>query len=108
MKRALQRTLAQQDIAKAFDYYLRAAGPAVAIDYVHEMDACMQRIERFPEAGSTRYASLLDIDGLRFAVVTRFPYLVFYLERTDYVDIVRVLHQHRDIPDAFDEQAPRE
>jgi toxin ParE1/3/4 len=98
MKRALQRTLAQQDITQAFDYYLGAAGPATAVDFVNEIDVCVQRIERFPEAGSPRYADLLNIEGLRFAVVTRFPYLVFYFERPDYVDIVRVLHQHQDIP----------
>jgi toxin ParE1/3/4 len=101
MKRAQQRTLAQQDIAKAFEYYLGAAGPATAIDFVSEIDACTQRVERFPEAGSPRYAGLLDIKGLRFAVVTRFPYLVFYFERADHVDIVRVLHQHQDIPGIF-------
>ena len=107
MKRALQRTLAQQDITKAFDYYLSAASPATAIDFVSEMDACMQRIERFLEAGSPRYADLLNIEGLRFAVVTRFPYLVFYFEWPDYLDIVRVLHQHQDIPGIFVEQPPR-
>jgi toxin ParE1/3/4 len=98
MKRALQRTLAQQDIANAFNHYLGAAGPATAIDFVHEIDACMQRIEHAPGAGSPRFATLLDVEGLRFAVVTRFPYLVFYFERSDYLDIVRVLHQHQDIP----------
>jgi toxin ParE1/3/4 len=98
MKRALQRTLAQQDIANAFNHYLGTAGPETAIDFVHEIDACMQRIEHFPEAGSPRYATLLDVDGLRFAFVTRFPYLMFYFERPDYLDIVRLLHQHQDIP----------
>lgn len=98
MKHALQRALAQQDIAKAFDHYLSVAGHATATDLVREIDACMQRIERFPEAGSPRYAGLLDVEGLRFAVVTRFPYLVFYFERPECLDIVRVLHQHQDIP----------
>jgi plasmid stabilization system protein ParE len=60
MKRALQRTLAQRDIAAAFEHYLSAAGPDTAPDFVHEIDACMQRIERFPEAGSLRYADMLD------------------------------------------------
>jgi len=98
MKRALQRTLAQGDIAAAFEHYLIAAGADTAVDFVHEIDACMQRIERFPEAGSPRYADMLDAEGLRFAVVARFPYMVFYFERPDFVDIVRVLHQHQDIP----------
>jgi toxin ParE1/3/4 len=28
----------------------------------------------------------------------RFPYLVFYLERADCIDVWRVLHAQRDIP----------
>lgn len=105
MKSAIQRALAQQDIAKAFDHYLSAAGTVIAADFVQEIDACMQRIERFPAAGSLRYADLLDVKGLRFSVIERFPYLVFYFERADGVDIVRVLHQHQDIPGIFEEQA---
>ncbi len=98
MKCAIQRALAQQDIVKAFDYYLTAASAPVAADFVREIDACMQRIEQFPEAGSPRYASILDVEGLRFLIAERYPYLVFYFERPDYADIVRVLHQHQDIP----------
>ena len=107
MKRAVQRALAQQDIGKAFDHYLTTASASVATDFVREIDTCMRRIERFPEAGSPCYASILDVEGLRFRVVERFPYLVFYFERPDVVDIVRVLHQHRDIPEILVE-APAE
>ena len=52
-----------------------------------------------------RYADFLDVEGLRFSIIERFPYLVFYFERPDYLDIVRVLHQHQDIPGIFVEQA---
>jgi toxin ParE1/3/4 len=30
--------------------------------------------------------------------VTRFPYLVFYFEREDHIDVWRVMHVRRDIP----------
>ena len=30
--------------------------------------------------------------------MTRFPYLIFYFERDDCVDVWRVLHGQRDIP----------
>lgn len=99
MKHAIQRALAQQDIGNAFDHYLSVASPAVATDFVFELDACMQHIERFPGAGSLRYAELLDLEGLRCTVVNRFPYFIFYVERDDCLDVVRVLHQHRDIPE---------
>ena len=105
MKSAIQRALAQQDIGKAFDHYLRVAGAVIAADFVREMDACMQRIDLFPEAGSLRYADLLDVQGLRFSIIEHFPYLVFYFERPDSLDIIRVLHQHQNIPGIFVEQA---
>ena len=98
MKRAIQRARAQQDIVAAFEYYLAEAGGAVAAAFVQALDACMTHIEQFPQAGSPRYAELLDIEGLRFVLIERFPYAVFYFERADNVDVVRVLHQHRDIP----------
>lgn len=43
-------------------------------------------------------ATGLNIPGLRFWPLTRFPYLVFYVERDDHIDIWRVLHEQRDIP----------
>jgi len=104
VKPAIQRALAQQDIRSTFDYYLSVASAEAAAGFVREMDACMQRIEHYPAAGALRYAELLNVEGLRCAVVERFPYLVFYFERADYLDIVRVLHQHRDIPGILAEQ----
>jgi toxin ParE1/3/4 len=30
--------------------------------------------------------------------LTRFPFLVFYVERTDHIDVWRVLHGQRNVP----------
>jgi toxin ParE1/3/4 len=52
-----------------------------------------------PGIGSTRYAYLLHIEDLRMWPVAGFnKYLVFYLERPDYIDVLRILHGSRDIP----------
>ncbi len=40
----------------------------------------------------------LDLPGLRCWPVKRYPYLVFYVERDDHIDVWRVLHGQRDIP----------
>jgi toxin ParE1/3/4 len=40
----------------------------------------------------------LNLPGLRSWPLTRYPYLVFYVERSDHVDVWRVLHGQRDIP----------
>jgi len=40
----------------------------------------------------------LNLAGLQFWPLTRYPYLVFYVERSDHVDGWRVLQGQRDIP----------
>ena len=41
----------------------------------------------------------LNLPGLRSRPVRRFPHIVFYVEATDRVDVWRVLHGTRDIPE---------
>lgn len=53
---------------------------------------------RHPDTGSPRYAHALNIPGLRCWPLTRYPYLVFFMEREDHIDVWRVLHGQRDIP----------
>lgn len=36
--------------------------------------------------------------GLRSRSIARFPFLIFYMERDDHIDVWRVLHAQRDIP----------
>ena len=55
-------------------------------------------------AGSPRFSYELGLPGLRAYALQRFPYLVFYVEREDFVDVWRVLHGHRDIPAWLSEQ----
>jgi toxin ParE1/3/4 len=40
----------------------------------------------------------LNLPGLRFWSLTRYPYLVFSMELDAHVDVWRVLHGQRDIP----------
>jgi toxin ParE1/3/4 len=37
----------------------------------------------------------LNLPGLRFWPLTRYPHLVFYIEMDDHVDVWRVLHGER-------------
>ena len=97
-KPVVLRERARRDIDEAIEHYPSEAGPAVALDFVDALeDACRQIGER-PASGSPRHAHELDIPGLRFRSVRRFPYLVFYVERDAEIDVWRVLHGARDIP----------
>ena len=46
----------------------------------------------------SRYAHELNLPGLRSWKLTRYPYLIFYVEFENSVDVWRVLHGQRDIP----------
>ena len=71
------RAQARRDIEHAIDYYLRDAGAEIAFAF---------------------YAHELALPGLRAFALRRYPYLAFYVERDDHIDVWRVLHARRDIP----------
>ncbi|GGZ23725.1 type II toxin-antitoxin system RelE/ParE family toxin [Asticcacaulis endophyticus] len=98
MKPVITRRLADTDIETAFSYYMHEAGGAVASDFVEAVDALFSHIEQYPDAGSNHYGEQLDIPGLQHRLLTRFPYVVFYIEQPAYMDVLRVLHQQMDIP----------
>ena len=92
------RALAADDIEAAVDHYRDEAGPATALRFVAALERGFQHIAQHPASGSPRYAHELDLPGLRSWPLRRFPYLVFYVERDEHVDVWRVLHGDRDIP----------
>ena len=105
-KRVVLRERAQRDIDGAVEHYLTKAGAAVALDFIDAPEETHRQIGVQPATGSTRYAHELDIHGLRFRIIKRFPYLVFYIDREAEIDVWRVLHGAWDIPAWM--QEPRE
>jgi len=95
-KPARLRRTALADLRDAHAYYLRTA-PHVADDFLVQAMEAQRSIESHPGAGSARYGQLLDIPGLRCWPLNRFPHLIFYVERDDHLDVLRLLHQSRDI-----------
>jgi len=92
------RERARRDMEEAVDRYLAEAGSAVALSFIGALEDARRQIGEQPGSGSPRYAHELDIPGLRFRSVGKFPYLVFYVERETEIDVWRVLHGARDIP----------
>ena len=97
-KPVVLRDLARNDIDQVVDHYLEEAGATVALAFINAAEATLRRIGELPGSGSPRYAHELDIPGLRFLSTDRFPYLIFYMEGKDEIDVWRVLHGARDIP----------
>lgn len=102
-KPVVPRARAVRDAEDAVDFYAAEAGERVALRFVDALEAAYLAIGRHPSAGSPRYAHELDLPGLRSRLLRRFPFVVFYVERPDHVDVWRVLHAERDIPASLQE-----
>ena len=100
------RERAARDIDEAVEHYLVEAGAAVAFAFIAALQDARRHVGEQPGSGSPRYAHELELPGLRFRTVKGFPYLVFYLERPEEVELWRILHGARDIPACMRE--PRE
>lgn len=98
LKPLIPREAANRDIEAAIEHYLVDAGEATALRFIDALENAYTHVSRHPSSGSPRYAQELDLPGLRSWPLKRLPYLVFYLEHIDHVDVWRVLHVGRDIP----------
>jgi toxin ParE1/3/4 len=98
IKPVVPRARARQDVDEAVAFYVDEGGESTALRFIDALERAFAHIGRQPASGSPRYAHELDIPGLRSWPVGRFPYLVFYVELRDRVDVWRVLHGRRDIP----------
>jgi len=78
--------------------YLDESAAQAALGLVDALERAYSHIARHPATGSARYALELNLPGLRSWPLKRYPYLVFYVERADHIDVWRVLHAQRDIP----------
>ena len=97
-KPVIPRELANRDVEQAIDFYLGAGSHDAALGFVDSLEQAYQHIAAHPGTGSPRYAHELGVAELRSWPLTRFPYLVFYMERTSHIDVWRVLHLRQDIP----------
>ena len=97
-KPVVPRERANRDVDEAIDYDLSENAQDAALGFIDALERAYGHISRHPTTGSSRYASESNLPGLRFWPLKRYPHLVFYLERSDHIDVWRVLHGKRDIP----------
>ncbi|MGO4391810.1 type II toxin-antitoxin system RelE/ParE family toxin [Variovorax sp. M-6] len=97
-KPAVPRARANLDVDEAIEHYLSEDAAQAALGFIDALSQAYERIGRNPAIGSPRYAHELNLPGLRAWPLKRYPYLVFYVERGDHIDVWRVLHGKRDLP----------
>ena len=76
-----------------FDY-IEADSPRAAVSVDDRIQACVEKLARFPEMGRPG-----RIEGTRELVISRTPYIAAYRIADDTVRILRVLHGAQQWPD---------
>jgi toxin ParE1/3/4 len=97
-KPVIPREQANRDVDDAVAYYLSEGAESAAFGLIDALEQVYTHISRHPATGSPRYAHELNLPGLRLWPLARYPYLVFYVEHPDHIDVWRVLQGQRDIP----------
>ena len=97
-KPVVPRELANRDVDDAIAYFLSEDAEQAALGFIDAVEQAYAHIARHPATGSPRYAHELNLPGLCFWPLARYPHLVFYIERPQHIDVWRVLHGQRDIP----------
>jgi toxin ParE1/3/4 len=92
------RPLADADIDEIVGTITRD-NPNAARRLLEAIEGAYGLIAGQPGLGSLRYGHIAPLAGVRMFAVPGFSnYLIFYLERDDHVEIVRVLNGARDLP----------
>lgn len=105
-KPVVPRTLAIRDVEDAIGFYLKENAQQAALAFVDALEDAFLILGQHPAIGTSRYATELEIPGLLSWALPRFPYVIFYVEREDHIDVWRVLHGRRDIPALVEEPDP--
>lgn len=88
--------VAELDILEITDYYTDITSD-LADRFVSELETTLHGLCFQPAVGSRRYAHFLPDQSLRFWQMDHFPFLIFYRLDGDSLNIIRVLHERRDL-----------
>jgi len=100
-KRLVLRAEADREIDAARDHYMAEGGFDIADGFIEALEAAFRHVSLHPGTGSPRYGHKLSVPGLRSWGLPRFPYIVFYIDMPDHIDVVRVLHSAMDITEVL-------
>jgi len=90
---------ADEDLLQIWLYLASKTSDAVADNQVSKIEQASGRLQDGPKSGRSRDSI---VPGMRSVVVA--PWVMFYRLFDDHVQIVRVLHGHRDIESIFTDE----
>ena len=83
------RSEAAQDVVEAFSWY-ESQRPGLGAQFEAAVDHAVSLLRRLPQAGPVVHREVRRI------LLRRFPYAVYYLLNQDVIDVLAVMHMHRD------------
>ena len=87
-----------RDIDVVLGYLGDIAGVDVVRRFASAVESTRNHIRHFPSSGSLHYSEAANIDNLRMFPVSRYrDYLLFYIDGSEEVVLVRLLHGNRDV-----------
>ena len=95
MKKLAVRPQALLDLEESASYY-EGEQAGLGDRFSDVVETAFIKIRETPGIGSKRYVAL--VPGLHMHVLATFPFLIFYLEHIDHIEVVRLIHAKRDLP----------
>jgi len=88
--------VAKSDVLEITDYYAEISAE-LAERFISELETTLQDLCSEPSIGSRRYAHFLPDQSLRTWHLDHFPFLLFYRIDDTWIEVLRVLHERRDL-----------
>lgn len=97
MKPAELRPLAEDDLIERTRHYQAAGGLELGERFFDAAIAALHSVEVAPGIGSPRIGEMIGVPDVRRIGVEGFPCGWLYLERSDSLDVVRLLAYRQDV-----------
>ena len=97
--------LADKDIIDAIEFYNESLAYKASTRFLDAIEKALRFILAFPKAGSSRLGEIVGLKQFKTWPLTKFPFLVVYIVEDESIDIVRLIHQKRDLSEPFRRQS---
>ena len=90
-------TKAKRDLYE-INYYFKSIGlQKIVKDFLYSFKNIQIRLSSHPEIGSQRFCKILNDSSIRYFVLKKFDYYIFYKIEKSQLKIIRILSSKRDI-----------
>jgi toxin ParE1/3/4 len=96
--RFIPHRFAVQDEEEIVRYYEQTSSEQIALGFINALDQAFSQLGRYPQMGSPRPEYDLELDGIRSWPLKKFPHLIYYEIQSNHIELWRILHPKRDIP----------